>query len=315
MKNTPPWKRLLLNLYYHASLPSRARRARQYAQQGRAPVIVFFWHRIADDRATPWTLSNELFARQIAWLRKHCRLVSLEEAHRRLQLKYNRKPCVALTFDDGYADNCAHAVPLLIEHGIPLTYFVTLRNIITGEPFAHDLKLGHNLAPNTIEQLRRMAAAGVEIGSHTYTHPDLASIADRRTLRRELIAAKDEVQAAVGRPVRYFAFPFGRYEHLSPAAFETAKEAGYAAVCSAYGGYNFPGDDSFHLQRIPVDELMIRLKNWATIDPRKIGTRRFDYVGGGEQGAAGDGQSEQLTCGLPGVESTYPMPESFVPNM
>jgi hypothetical protein len=56
-----------------------------------------------------------------------------------------------------------------------------------------------------------------------------------------------------------------------------AKDAGYAAVCTAYGGYNFPGDDPFHLQRIPADSEMIRLKNWVTMDPRKLQTRRFLY--------------------------------------
>ena len=56
-----------------------------------------------------------------------------------------------------------------------------------------------------------------------------------------------------------------------------AKKAGYAGVCSAYGGYNFPGDDPFHLQRIAGDGTMIRLKNWVTLDPRKLRTPRFVY--------------------------------------
>jgi hypothetical protein len=57
-----------------------------------------------------------------------------------------------------------------------------------------------------------------------------------------------------------------------------AYEAGYEAVCSAYGGYNWPGDDAFHLQRICVDGPLIRMKNWVTVDPwkeRRI--RRYFY--------------------------------------
>jgi hypothetical protein len=50
-------------------------------------------------------------------------------------------------------------------------------------------------------------------------------------------------------------------------------------VCSAYGGFNFPGDDPFHLQRIAADSVMVRLKNWVTMDPRKLRTRRFEYQG------------------------------------
>ena len=48
-------------------------------------------------------------------------------------------------------------------------------------------------------------------------------------------------------------------------------------VCSAYGGYNYPGDDPFHVHRIPAVCEMLRLKNWLTADPRKIHTRRFEY--------------------------------------
>jgi peptidoglycan/xylan/chitin deacetylase (PgdA/CDA1 family) len=116
------------------------------------------------------------------------------------------------------------------------------------------LVTGRRLAPNNLEQLRAMAAAGVEIGSHAYTHTDLGNITDRRLLQYEVVEAKQRLQDALGRPVRYFAFPYGLYANLNPVAFELAREAGYLGVCSAYGGFNFPGDDPFHLQRIPADE-------------------------------------------------------------
>ncbi len=44
----------------------------------------------------------------------------------------------------------------------------------------------------------------------------------------------------------------------------------YDGVCSAYGGYNFPGGDAFHIERIAVDDELLRLKNWVTLDPRKL---------------------------------------------
>ncbi len=84
-------------------------------------------------------------------------------------------------------------------------------------------------------------------------------------------------------------------------------------MCSAYGGFNFPGDDPFHLQRIPVDDDMIRLKNWVTQDPRKICTPRFEYRGAGdtrrsigdEGSGAGDaqmaGKNNELPAGTGGT--------------
>jgi peptidoglycan/xylan/chitin deacetylase (PgdA/CDA1 family) len=273
----PLWKQLLLSLYYHATCPVRAWNRRRLASQGRLPAIVLFWHRIADDRANPWTTSNATFARQIRWLQRRFAFVSLEEAQRRIREGCNREPCVSITFDDGYADNCRQAIPGLIKRGIPCTYFVTVQNVLSGEPFPDDLAMGRRFPTNNLDQLRAMAAAGIEIGAHAFTHASLGAITDRRLLQHEVVAAREELQKALGRPVRYFAFPYGLHANLSPAAFTVSEAAGYSGVCSAYGGFNFPGDDPFHLQRIPGDAPTICVKNWVTMDPRKLRTPRFEY--------------------------------------
>jgi peptidoglycan/xylan/chitin deacetylase (PgdA/CDA1 family) len=282
----PLWKQLLLNLYYHATRPVRAWNYWREVSSDHLPVSVLYYHRIADDRANPWTISSAMFVRQLRWLQDRFDFISLHDAQERIRRGYNPRPCVSITFDDGYADNCQQAIPWLIKQRIPCTYFVTLQNVLNEAPFSHDLAMGHRFAPNTLEQLRAMAAAGIEIGAHGYTHSDLGAIIDPRRLRHEVVTAKEDLQAALGRPVRYFAFPFGLYANLNLAAFALAKEVGYAGVCSAYGGFNFPSDDPFHLQRIPVDDTMIRLKNWVTMDPRKLRTERFEYQGT-EEGAVG----------------------------
>jgi peptidoglycan/xylan/chitin deacetylase (PgdA/CDA1 family) len=99
----------------------------------------------------------------------------------------------------------------------------------------------------------------------------------------EVVTAGDELREAVGSPVRYFAFPYGLHKNLNADAFHMAREAGYLGVCSAYGAYNLPGDDAFHLRRIHGDPQTVRLKNWVTVDPRKRNDPRkrhladFDY--------------------------------------
>ena len=122
-----------------------------------------------------------------------------------------------------------------------------------------------------------MANAGIEIGAHTYSHADLGKLTDPVVLHKELVVARQELRAAIGRPIRYFSFPFGLHANLSCQAFALAAQCGYEGVCSAYGGYNYPGDDPFHVHRIPAVCEMLRLKNWLTADPRKIHTRRFEY--------------------------------------
>ncbi len=122
-----------------------------------------------------------------------------------------------------------------------------------------------------------MAAAGVEIGAHTRRHFNLGGQLSYEVLFNEIAGSKRELEEAIGCNVRYFAFPYGMHENLSVAAFRVAVEAGFAGVCSAYGGYNFPGSDPFHLRRFHADPEFVRFKNWTTIDPRKLRKHRdFD---------------------------------------
>jgi peptidoglycan/xylan/chitin deacetylase (PgdA/CDA1 family) len=121
-----------------------------------------------------------------------------------------------------------------------------------------------------VGQLRAMAEAGVDIGAHAYTHSNLAQVTDERQLHREVVTPRNVLQEATGHPVRYFAFPFGLQADISPKAFRLARRTGYAGVCSAYGGYNFPGGDGFHLRRLYGGNDMITFMNRVALDPRKL---------------------------------------------
>jgi peptidoglycan/xylan/chitin deacetylase (PgdA/CDA1 family) len=266
-----PIKQYLLSAYYAASLPSRHRDAVDRAAKQREPVRVLFYHRVADQHPNAWTMSTAAFARQIHWMRHRFDLVTLNEAQARIAAGRNRWPTACITFDDGYADNMQFALPLLMRHRIPFTYFVSTNNVLRGEPFAHDVELGRPLPPNTLSQLRELGAvSGVEIGAHSRGHVHLGRPMCREQLVDEIVGAKRELEAALVREVPYFAFPFGQLSDLSTTAFQVAYEAGYLGVCSAYGGYNWPGDDSFHLRRIHADPELVRLKNWLMVDPRKL---------------------------------------------
>ncbi len=91
----------------------------------------------------------------------------------------NDRPAVSITFDDGYAENCQTALPLLIAERIPCTYFVCTQPILQGTPFAHDQVAGKCLPPNSVEQLRALVQAGIEIGAHSRTHLDFGQHPDR----------------------------------------------------------------------------------------------------------------------------------------
>ena len=259
-----------LGLYYAATLPHRKQHMAKRAEQGLEPITVLFYHRVADEHPNAWTIGLKRFQEQIAWLMDRFNIVSLDEAQRRIGSGKNSVPTVAITFDDGYADNCKAALPWLLDQQVPFTYFVTSENVLTGEPFEHDVQAGQCLKPNTPQQIRDLADAGVEIGCHSRSHVDLGAVDDPAVLHEQIIGARWELEDTIDRPVRYFAFPFGLPENLSNAAFEMAFKSGIWGVCSGYGGYNVPGDNPFHIRRIHGDPEWNRFKNWLTVDPRKF---------------------------------------------
>lgn len=264
-------KEPLIGMYYLATLPLRRRRAAQLAAAGQAPIMALFYHRVADEHPNDWTISTARFKEEIIWLRERFEIITMVEAQQRMGSTANRTPAVCITFDDGYSDNCREAIPWLLDENIPLTYFVTTGNILEGRPFVHDVRQGRPLEPNSPEQIRVMAEAGVELGAHTRNHVDLGTVRSQALLDSEIIGSKHDLEKITGRLVRYFAFPFGQHANLSQAAFATAHRAGYWGVCSAYGGYNLPGNDPFHIHRIHGDPSWARFCNWMTADPRKFG--------------------------------------------
>ncbi|QDU87442.1 Polysaccharide deacetylase [Pirellulimonas nuda] len=271
-------RQLALSAYYAATLPVRSWQSRARCAAGQAPVRIMFYHRVADDTPNAWTIGTRAFRRQMEWVARRFDVVPLAEAQRRIARGHNQRPTACITFDDGYADNCRFAIPLLLRMGLPFTYFVATRHIAQGLPFPHDSQAGAPLRPNTAAEVRAMHGAGVEIGAHTRSHADLGSIEDSARLHDEIVGSVRDLHAMLDAPVRYFAFPFGLHQNLRHEAFAIARAAGLAGVCSAYGGYNFPGDDPFHLQRFHADPELIRLKNWLTIDPRKLGAvERYEY--------------------------------------
>jgi peptidoglycan/xylan/chitin deacetylase (PgdA/CDA1 family) len=269
MQSGNPLKLAAVELYRAATRPWRRHLDRRQAAEGKARVMAFFYHRVAAEADSPISMSFETFQAQVDFLQAHFKMISLEQSVERIRVG-NYAPTAHITFDDGYADNCEAALPYLIAKRVPTTYFVASWHVKTGTPFQHDEKNGKTFAVNTPQQIRAMADAGIEIGSHTRHHADLGEVHDEATLRDEIVESKKELEDMIGRPVRYFAFPFGMPKQITPAAVAMLKEAGYEAICSAFGAYNFPGADPFHVQRIHGDNEMPRFKNWATLDPRKL---------------------------------------------
>jgi peptidoglycan/xylan/chitin deacetylase (PgdA/CDA1 family) len=265
----PLLRETALQAYLHMTWRHRQSLTRRFSNQKSFPGAVLFYHRVADHFLNDWSISNKNFVRHLDWLEEHFDFISLEETVTSQQLGSRERPTVHLTFDDGYADNMTGALPELIRRGIPTTYFVTTQFVEEQLPFPHDVAIGQPLAPNTIDDVRCLADAGIVIGAHSHSHIDLGKPLSRAVLVREIVDVRKKLQDWTGQSIDYFAFPFGLPGNIVQSAIDVVFEAGYKVFVSAAGGFNFPGDDYRHLQRIHADPGMAALINWLTFDPRK----------------------------------------------
>ncbi|WP_324276040.1 polysaccharide deacetylase family protein [Blastococcus brunescens] len=139
---------------------------------------------------------------------------------------------VGLTFDDGYTDFLEHAVPVLQRHGMTGTVYVVAGRL-GGENEWDD---GPRFQLMAADQVRAVAAAGQEVGSHTLSHARLAG-ADPATLTAEISDSRRVLEDVLQTEVRSFCYPYGSYDQ---AAADAVRAAGYDHACVT-GDYD-PGD-------------------------------------------------------------------------
>jgi peptidoglycan/xylan/chitin deacetylase (PgdA/CDA1 family) len=107
-------------------------------------------------------------------------------------------------------------------------------------------------APCSWHELREMAHSGlVEIGSHTVTHPILASMNDEESWQ-ELTLSRTQIEEGVGRKVDSFCFPNGKLGDYRSSQVRMLKDAGYSSAVVTRFGMVSPKDDVYELPRIGV---------------------------------------------------------------
>ncbi len=142
---------------------------------------------------------------------------------------------VILTFDDGYEDNYLNAFPSLAQRGMTGTFF-----IITD--FATQDRPGYA----NWQQLSEMAAAGMEIGSHSRDHPNLAG-KDLDYLVWQALGSAETIEANTGAHPHILAYPAGSYDQLVIDVFRSAH---YWGAVTTQQGVIQRSDKPFELKRV-----------------------------------------------------------------
>lgn len=243
-------------------------------------VPVLAYHRICDAPAVgdPLRLCTPPgdLERVLRYLRaRPYRFVSFDEAvDAATGERPNTERLVCLTFDDGYEDFYTNAFPLLRAYDAPATVFA-----VSGEiGGSNRWDGGYALPPvplMTQQQVRELAAKGIDFGSHTVNHPRLTQLSAAEQ-EREVIDSKRALEGLLGRPVRSFCYPHMDHDEQVRAL---VRDAGYSSACGGEQAEN----SRYLLHRINVSQsgwvsTLIRIWGWRYALQRNRRLRSLRHV-------------------------------------
>jgi peptidoglycan/xylan/chitin deacetylase (PgdA/CDA1 family) len=300
--------------------------------RGRLTILIFHRVRAQPDELFPTEMHATAFAERMLCVRNWFNVLPLAEAAAALDRRSMPARALAITFDDGYADNATVALPILRQLELPATFFVATEFLdggrmwndtvieavraaagrdldlsaqgmgkhAIGSPQQRRAAIGTILAllkylPQderqshvdaiaaqaggspaddlmmTSEQLRSVAAAGMDVGGHTVSHPILTRL-DDTAARREIADGRDTLEAIVRQPVKLFAYPNGKPNvDYADTHVRMAKNLGFAAAVSTAAGAARVGDSLYQLPRFtPWDRTSTR---WGARLVRNLFTR------------------------------------------
>ena len=196
----------------------------------------------------PYILKKSQFQEQIEYLSvEGYKTISLKEFVRWQSTRETiPEKSIIISFDDGHISNYTQSYPILKKYGFSATFFTIVGTI--GQP-------------NSLswEHIKEMIKNGMEIGSHTLTHPCPALLTDEK-FKFELTESKRILEENLEKRINFLSSPTGYY---NSAIGRIAKEAGYKAVCIGKIGLNTVNSDLFALKRIVIkrDYTLLRFKS------------------------------------------------------
>lgn len=219
------------------------------------------YHSVAGDDSNI-TISPEIFAFQMSWLKnagyrgvsfKH--FISFIEDNGKLPEK-----TIVLTFDDGLKDFYSSAWPVLRRFNFSATVFVPTDYIGDESRWYAD----YGLTPVPMlswEELRELAASGIDIQSHSCSHRPLTELSPE-DLRQEVSESKRVLEQGLGQPVDLFCCPQGAENDEVAAAI---RDAGYKAGIGGGDGLFSLTDDRYCIKRQLLDYIAIKDEKTAML--------------------------------------------------
>ena len=182
---------------------------------------VLMYHSISKhcgDKFDKWRVKPEDFERQIKWMKNHG-FTSYKISELANSQTISKKS-VAITFDDGYADNFENAFEILKKYGFKATIY-----LVPNQSTNHWEKANTNSVSNMLntEQIAQMQDSNlIEFGSHTLSHKNLSTLGETE-LKNELQSSKLEVEKLTGKICKAFEYPYCKFNDKILKATKEAK--------------------------------------------------------------------------------------------
>ncbi|MCX7791011.1 MAG: polysaccharide deacetylase family protein [Chloroflexaceae bacterium] len=222
------------------------------------PILMYHYIREVDRDADPLgfrlSVRPDRFAEHLAWLRERG-YVGLRMRDLAACLRANDCPrrAVALTFDDGYADNVTTALPLLRRHGFVATFYI-VTGFVGREGYMD------------WEDLALLRDSGMELGAHTVSHADLAAL-DLGQARHEILASRQALEERLGIEVVSFSYPAGSY---TSAVRRLIREAGFSSAVTTAPAERLERLDALPRRRVLGGETLEGY-HWYFVPPVRAG--------------------------------------------
>lgn len=240
------------------------RKIKRYWYNFTHPIIGEVWqlHRVTDDYdennhyAKYDITPNRLETLIIEYIHRGYQFVSIDYIYNRIIGMKSRHSAllsskvIAITLDDGYADNYEVAYPIFKKYNVPFCIYVATGYL--GKTFGG--RNDHPIMLNNLQLQELSQSPLCTIGGHTTTHPNMTNL-NRGDQEREIVENINTLERIIGKGIIHYSLPYGVH---NDSLLSLLTKCGIKTHVNAWGGKIRLGVKPLSIPRVIIEEYKIR---------------------------------------------------------